>query len=127
MRTRLTVLIALLAAIPVSVLAQDANGKWNATVQGPQGDFAMVFEFAVDGDQLSGSMSNEFMGTTPISNASINGEELAFELTFQGPNGAMTISYTATVDGDTMNMKSKFKDAPPGSPGEASFTATRAE
>ena len=37
-----------LLALPAAA-ADGVAGKWNASVDSPQGPFAMVFEFAVDG------------------------------------------------------------------------------
>ena len=120
--------VFILTLITLSVSAQDAAaGKWNATIEGPQGTLSMVFEFAVEGDKLTGSMSNDFMGTTPISDGIINGNDLSFKLKVAGPNGAMTINYKAKVNGDEMTMTRTFESPPPGgAPPERTFTAKRA-
>jgi hypothetical protein len=109
-----------------SAFAQGAAGKWNATIEGPQGAFSMLFEFAVDGNNLTGSLSNDFMGTTAISDGTINGDDLSFKLSFETPNGAMTINYKARVNGDEMAITSSFENPPPGGgPPETTFTAKR--
>ncbi|HLB30141.1 MAG TPA: hypothetical protein VJN91_01320 [Gammaproteobacteria bacterium] len=118
---------AILALTSLSISAQDAAGKWNAAIESPQGSLLMVFEFAIDGNNLTGSMSNDFMGTTPISDGTINGNELAFKLSFQGPNGAMTANYKATVNGDEMTMTRTMENPPEGSPPERTFVAKRVE
>ena len=126
------VILSLLAA---SVSAQGAAGKWSATVEGRQGTRTMVFEFAVDGNKLTGTMTNNFMGSTPISDGEINGNELKFVVKFQGMNGTTrTIDYSGTVKGDEMTLTSKFENAPQGGPGGGArgpggrtFTATRAK
>ncbi|HLF11329.1 MAG TPA: hypothetical protein VJA26_08940 [Gammaproteobacteria bacterium] len=93
----------------------------------PQGPFQMLFEFVVDGGNLTGSMSNDFMGAMPISEGAIQGNELSFKLTFQGgPDGPMTISYKGTVKGDELALTSKFEGTPPGGGlAEVALTATR--
>lgn len=89
----------------------------------------MVFDFEVDGNTLSGTMSNDFMGSVPIADGMINGNELSFKLSLEfGPGGAMTINYKGMVDGDTMKLTSTFEGAPPGGgPAEQELTATRVQ
>ena len=125
MTIRHVVFALILGFISFSVLAESATGKWNATIEGPQGQFSMVFDFAVDGSNLTGSMSNDFMGTTPISDGKINGNDLSFKLNVNTPGGAMTINYKATVKGDEMTMTRTFENPPPGAPAERTFVAKR--
>jgi hypothetical protein len=74
----------------------------------------MVFEFAVDGDRLTGTMSNDFVGTTSISDGMVKGDEVSFKLALQGgPNGqAMTIDYKGMVKGDELALTSTFEVRP---------------
>jgi hypothetical protein len=132
MRMPFRVLLAVaVAALALPVLAQQGiAGRWNASVDTPQGPFAFAFDFLVDAaGKLTGSMTNEFFGATPIKDGVVNGSNVAFKLTFAGaPEGDMTISYTGTVKGDELALTSKFEGAPPGGgPAEMSFTATRAK
>jgi hypothetical protein len=93
--------VAALLALPA--LAQDAAGK------------------------LTGVMLSDFIGSVPIKDGAIKGNELSFKLSFEGgPDGPMTVSYTGTVKGDELVMRSKFEGTPPGGgPAESTFTATR--
>ena len=131
MKVRSLVLGAALALLALPVVAQTgAAGKWNASVDTPNGPFAFVFEFLVDAaGKLTGSMQNEFIGSIPIKDGTIKGNDLSFKLTIDGgPNGAMNISYTGTVKGDNLELKSKFEGAPPGGgPAEQSLVAHRAK
>ena len=132
MRTPFRVLLVLAATLALPVFAQQgAAGRWNASVDTPQGPFAFTFEFAVDGaGKLTGTMNNEFFGATPIKDGVVNGNAISFKLTFEGApdGGAMTINYTGTVKGDELAMTSKFQgEVPGGGPAERSFTATRAK
>jgi hypothetical protein len=120
--------LAALALVSLAAHAQEATGKWNASIDSPQGPFAMVFDFKVDGDKLTGTMSNDFMGSTPISEGMVKGKELMFKLKLEGgPNGPMTISYTGVVDGDHLSLTSKVEGAPPDSPTNITFAAMRAK
>jgi len=133
MRMPFRALLVLAAgALALPILAQQgAAGRWNASVDTPQGPFAFVFEFAVDAaGKLTGSMQNEFIGAVPIKDGVVNGSDISFKLTFEGgpDGGAITIGYTGTVKGDELAMKSKFEGTPPGGgPAEMTFTATRAK
>lgn len=124
---RYALLGLILSLISIPTFAQGATGKWNATVEGPQGQFSMVFNFTVDGSKLTGSTSNDFVGDTPISDGTIKGNNLSFKVKFDSPGGAMTINYEATVDGDKMTMTRTFDNPPPGAPAKRTFVATRAK
>jgi hypothetical protein len=128
MSGRIIVAALLAAIIATPVAAQDANGKWVANIETPQGPFQMNFNFVANGASLTGDMSNEFMGTTPIADGKVDGGNLSFKLTMQGgPNGPMTINYKGSVTGDSMALTSTFEGAPPGGgPAEQQLTLTRA-
>jgi hypothetical protein len=130
MRIRSFVLGVAATLLAFPCVAQDIGGKWNASIDTPNGPFAFAFEFLVDAaGKLTGSMQNEFFGATPISDGVVNGNDISFKLTFDGgPNGPMTISYKGTVSGDELALTSKFEGTPPpGGEAETSFTATRAK
>ena len=130
MAIRTFVLGILVTALALPVAAQTAAGKWNASVDTPQGPFAFVFEFAVDATgKLTGSMQNEFIGSVPIKDGVLKGNEVSFKLTFEGsPDGPLTLSYKGTVKGDDLALTSKFEGTPPGGgPAEQKFTAHRAK
>ena len=124
------VVAATTLALPL-LAQQGAAGRWNASVESPQGPFAFTFDFAVDAaGKLTGAMNNEFFGATPIKDGVVNGSDISFKLTFEGApdGGAMTVNYTGTVKGDELAMTSKFEgEVPGGGPAEMSFTATRAK
>jgi hypothetical protein len=119
----------LLAAFALTAGAQQGvAGKWNASVDTAQGPFAFQLEFAVAGNQLTGTMTNEFTGTTPITDGTVNGKDVAFKITFAGPDGSIVINYTGTVSGDEMKLMSKFEGPPPGGgPAEMAVTASRSK
>lgn len=130
MSIRSLVLGVAVALLALPTAAQEAVGKWNASVDTANGPFAFVFEFLVDAaGKLTGSMQNEFFGVTPIKDTALSGNELSFKLTFEGgPDGPMTIIYKGIVKGDELAMTSTFEGAPPGGgPAEQSFTARRAK
>jgi hypothetical protein len=118
-------LIATLATLPA--LAADIDGKWNASVDTPQGAIALVFEFKADGEKLSGTISNDMMGNLPISDGAVKGNEVTFKLSIEGgPGGAITVVYKGAVKGDDLTLVSKF-DAGGGEPMETTLAAKRAK
>ena len=122
----LLVLAVATAAVPI-LAQQGVAGKWNASVETPQGPFALVFEFIIDAGKLTGAMHNEFIGATPIKDGAVDGNNVSFKLTFEGPDSAITINYAGTVKGNELALTSKFEGTPPGGgPAEQTLTATRA-
>ena len=78
MAIRALVLSILVTVFALPVAAQQAAGKWNASIDTPQGPFAFVFEFIVDAaGKLTGSMQNEFIGTAPITDGVLKGTDLS--------------------------------------------------
>jgi hypothetical protein len=131
MNIRKLVFAATLALLALPAAAADGvAGRWNASVSTPQGPFAMVFEFAVDGGKLTGTLQNEFFGSIPLENGTVKGNDVAFKLTIaiEGAPEPIKINYTGTVNGDELALTSKFEGTPPGGgPAEQSLTATRAK
>jgi hypothetical protein len=131
MARRFFVVAAALALFALPLTAQTGvAGKWNASVDSPQGPFAMVFEFVVDAaGKLTGTLQNEFIGSIPIKDGTVKGNDISFKLSIDGgPNGTMNIGYKGTVKGDELALTSKFEgEVPGGGPAEQSFKATRAK
>jgi len=131
MKVRNLIVGAALALLLLPAGAQTgANGKWNASIDTPNGPITLVFEFLADAaGKLTGTLQNEFFGSIPIKDGVIKGNDLSFKLTIDGgPNGAMNISYNGTVKGDELQLTSKFEGAPPGGgPAEQKLVAHRAK
>ena len=124
------VLAVTLAVLALPAAAQDVAGKWMGSVDTQGVPFELAFQFAVNGNELSGSMSNDFIGMIPITEGMISGAEVSFKLSIDGgPGGAMVISYKGMIEGDELKLTSTFEGgaAPGGGPAEQSFTLTRAE
>jgi hypothetical protein len=111
MRMRLLVLSSMLMLVLFNVAsAADINGKWKATMEGPMGSFEMNFAFKVDGEKITGTMTNEMMGEQPISEGVIKGDDISFAIAMEGPMGAMKITYKGKVAGDDMKLTMQFGD-----------------
>ncbi len=65
---------AVLTVLAASVCAAAGiDGKWTAEVPGRQGPMEMVFDLKADGDKVSGTISNDFMGESEIQDGSLPG------------------------------------------------------
>lgn len=95
--------------VAVSALAADVDGKWNASVDSPQGSITLVFEFKAEGEKLAGTMSAEMMpAAMPISEGMIKGNDVSFKLSLDLGQGGppLVISYKGALKGDEMNLTS---------------------
>ena len=98
---------AALFAFAAPALAQetvDVTGEWEITVETPQGTQTRTITFEQHGDSLSGTMETR-MGTTPMHDGSVNGNEISFTMVFTRGDRSMEMMYTATVEGDEMSGK----------------------
>jgi hypothetical protein len=103
MKTIITVLLLLVVSIASN--AQTLDGSWKGKFSGPNGDMDLVFTFKVNADTLNGDVTSE-MGSLPIENGKINGNELSFDVNVNG----QVISHTGVLDGDTVKLSMPFGD-----------------
>lgn len=130
MSSRLRVFAAVVPAVVLAACMAGPNpaGMWTGTLDSPQGPFEMQFDFMVDGDELTGTMSNSFMGSMPIADGMVDGNELSFKVSIDaGPAGPMTLNYTGMLEGDQIAFDLGFDGTPPpGAPATMPFVAQRA-
>ncbi len=93
--------------------AAGIDGKWKATMEGPDGKMELTFNFKVDGNVLTGIVSTP-MGEMPISNGKINGNEFSFDIDM----GGNAMPHKCTIEGDTIKMKMMGGPDGGGGPGE---------
>ena len=92
---------ALLIAVPAS--AQNAAGRWRATALGPGGEVAMVFNFEVNGSELTGTITMGPLFEVPIEEGTSDGNRITFKQTIQGRgggSGTLTLDYRGIVSGE---------------------------
>ena len=103
MKTLTTTFAALtLAALPL--LAADATGKWEATINGPQGDMVFVFDMKADGEALTGTISNEMMGESEIKDGKVSGDEVNFKQQMERGPRVITFAYSGKINRDEMEL-----------------------
>ena len=101
MRIAGAVLTMLLIILP-TFAATDVDGNWLGSINTPFGDVQIGFTFKTDGSALTGTMTGPGSASRAISNGTIEGNNLAFEISGNG-NGP-NLFYKGVVDGDHMNM-----------------------
>jgi hypothetical protein len=80
--------------------AEGIDGKWKASMEGPDGKMEITFTFKVNGNVLTGTVGSP-MGELPISNGKIDGKEFSFDIDM----GGNPMPHKGTIDGDVIKMK----------------------
>ena len=96
-----------------------ADGTWKTTMNTPMGPQQGTLELKTDGNVLTGKLSGA-QGEIEIKDGTVDGTSLAWKADITTPM-AMTLEFTATVDGDEISGNVKL-----GAFGNASLSGTRA-
>ena len=111
MRMSLLVLSSILMfAVLNAAVAADINGKWKATGEGPMGAIEQMFTFKVDGEKVTGTVSDPMLGEQKISDGTLKGDDLSFTVAASGPMGDMKLAFKGKVAGDEMKVSMSFGD-----------------
>jgi hypothetical protein len=95
-------ILAILVCLAVGAMAADINGKWEAQVPGRGGEARpATFTFKVEGDKLTGTMSDGRGEPAAIEDGKVSGDTITFAITTQ--RGKRT--YTGTVSGSEIKFK----------------------
>lgn len=82
-------------------LAPAIDGTWKGSLQGPNGNMEITFEFKVEGDKLTGTVKVP-MGEMPITNGIVKGKEFSFDVDV---NGTVIKHNCTEKDDNTIAMK----------------------
>lgn len=96
-----------------------ADGTWNTTMNTPMGPQQGTLLLKTEGNVLTGKLSGT-QGEIEIKDGTVDGDSLAWKADITTPM-AMTLEFSATVDGDEISGNVKL-----GAFGNASLTGTRA-
>ena len=96
-----------------------ADGNWNTTMNTPMGAQNGTMTLSTDGGTLTGKLVSP-QGEIELTDGNVDGDTLTWKADITSPM-AMTLEFTATVDGDSMSGNVKL-----GAFGDATFTGTRA-
>lgn len=86
----LFVVAALLLSAGITAAMVDIAGTWEMTMQSPRGERVSEMTIAQEGDEMTGE------GT-------VKGNDVSWEVTMEGPNGEMTMTYSGTIDRNSMS------------------------
>jgi hypothetical protein len=95
-----------------------AQGRWKVRIDTPVGEKNGILELKVDGDRLSGSLSDG-EHHAEISDGRVNGRELTWSAKIRKPM-RLTFKFTAVVENDRISGAARHLL------GSATFTGVRA-
>jgi hypothetical protein len=98
---------------------QNVSGDWALTVETAAGTGNPSVSFKQDGETLTGTYSSQLLGEQKVT-GTIKGNAITFEFTASFDGNAVKVTYSGTVDKDTMKGKVTFGDM-----GEGTFTAKK--
>jgi hypothetical protein len=102
-------LILFSAAAP----AADVAGVWELTYTTSTGQPREAkLTLQVDGDKLSGTLDGE-LGSAKIEQGRVMGNEISFTLVRTGSSDLITVTYTGTIEGNTMQLKMQYREREP--------------
>jgi hypothetical protein len=81
-------------------LAADVDGRWEGTINGPDGDFKIGFNFKADGAKLTGTVESP-NGDIEISDGKVEGDQISFKTKFEDND----VTHHGTISGDTIQLK----------------------
>jgi len=112
-----TILRTVLLVISGAALtfAADVTGKWSGEFSGPNGSITLTYDLKQDGAKLTGSTQGP-AGSIEIQNGKVDGDKITFTISFEGQNGAMTITEEGVVSGDEITLNMKMEGGPEGLP-----------
>lgn len=100
MKRMIQVIMILALGYVSQSFAQDIGGKWTGKMQGRQGAMDIVFDFKVNADTLTGTVTGP-MGDLPIINGKIKGDHFSFDVNM----GERTMSHLCTAMSDSISMR----------------------
>lgn len=104
------------ALFAASAAAADVTGKWTAMIPGPRGEMEVAFDLKADGETLTGTVANDFMGNSEIQDGKISGEEVTFNQVMERGERKITFKYKGMVKGDEIEFTREMEGGP-GGPG----------
>lgn len=116
-------LCALMLLSAVAAFAADVSGVWKASMPGRDGNSREVtFNFKVDGEKLTGTMSGGQGGDVELQDGKVAGDTVTFKIKREFNGNAMVMLYEGKVEGSEIKFKStrEGSDRPP-----REFTAKR--
>jgi hypothetical protein len=109
----------LLVAAPA--FAADLDGKWTGKIDTPNGPVDLAYQLKADGKTLTGTTTGPDGSPIPLKDGKIDGNKIAFTLTFSFGADPVTFNYTGVLAGNELKLHSEFMGMP------IDFTLTKAK
>ncbi len=121
MLRRLFITMLASTALAAAALAADANvaGEWDFTVETQAGTGSPHFSLKQDGSNVTGTYKGQ-LGEAPVT-GTVKGNELSLNFKVSAQGAELAITYTGTVEGDTIKGKVSL-----GELGDGTFTGKKA-
>ena len=124
MRKNLFLATICLCLCALGAVAADVGGQWLAQIPGRDGNtMETTFTFKVAGDQLTGSVENQY-GERQISDGKVAGDEVSFTVKIEYNGNEMTFLYKGKVAGSEIRFVRERKGGEFG-PAKVEFTAKK--
>lgn len=107
-----------IAAVALSfsvIAASGANvaGLWKATFTPQDGhQHESTLDLQVAGDRITGKIFSK-RGSAPITDGMVSGNNIMFTVNRKGNGDDITVTFTGTVDKDTMKLKMQYGNREP--------------
>lgn len=91
----------MLAAVYVVAAEVNVTGKWEIASQSPRGEYTRTVEMIQKGEDLTVKMTSR-RGDETEAKGTVKENKIEWSITRETPRGEFTITYSGTVEGDTM-------------------------
>ncbi len=105
-----TFTLCILVLLAVALSAQEVNvtGDWEMTITSPRGERTRDIHFEQEGEKLTVTMQGRDGEVT--AEGTVKGNEIEWTITRSTPRGEVTMTYTGTIEGDTMSGEVQMGD-----------------
>jgi len=129
MTKKLLFVTTILLALSLAAFAADVTGKWTFEQQGRGGNTQTVtLNLKADGGTVTGTVVRPGRNgnmEAQISDGKIEGDHISFKTSQQMGDNTITIEYSGTISGDSINLK-VTRPGRDGNPMTSEVTAKRA-
>jgi hypothetical protein len=117
-------LVSLFVCLSFAAFADDVTGTWTARVPSPPLWDAWTLNFNVDGDKLTGTISDR-QRNLAVTDGKVNGDALSFTVKVGYGRSAVEQKYMGTVSGGEIKFKREGQFRNPSNPSPANTYSPR--
>lgn len=99
----------ILAGLSLFALAVDVSGTWEMTAQTQRGDWNSEMKIQQDGEKITVTMEG-FQGNEMKGEGTLKENKVEWTVSISTQRGEFSITYTGTVEGDTMSGEAAMGD-----------------